>query len=117
MQWELAKIVVAFHQNVEGAELHLLVMLTGMQRIEIGDTVNAQDDGFTINDELLSAQYTSSPRTPCSRIAIAEGAPARRAHQHVIVRPNQSYVRPNQSLPTPPTGGLGAPGLDPGQGA
>jgi hypothetical protein len=46
---------------------------------------------------------------------IVEAAPARRAHQHVIVRPNQSYVRPNPSLPTPPTGGLGAPGLDPGR--
>ena len=47
--------------------------------------------------------------------AIAEAAPAQRAHQRVIVRPNQSYVRPNQSVPTPPTGGLGAPGLDPGR--
>jgi hypothetical protein len=47
--------------------------------------------------------------------AIAEAAPAQRAHQHVIVRPNQGSVRPNQSVTTPPTGGLGAPGLDPGR--
>jgi len=47
--------------------------------------------------------------------AIAEGAPARRGHQHVIVRPNQGSVPPNQSVTTPPTGGLGAPGLDPGR--
>ena len=42
--------------------------------------------------------------------AIAEAAPAQRAHQHVIVRPNQGSVRPNQSVTTP-----GAPGLDPGR--
>jgi len=48
--------------------------------------------------------------------AIAEAAPAQRAHQRVIVRPNQSYVRPNQSLPTPPAGSSGLPGLDPGRG-
>jgi hypothetical protein len=51
--------------------------------------------------------------------AIAEAAPARRAHQHVIVRPNQGSVRPNQSVTTPPAAGSssipGIPGLDPGR--
>ena len=49
--------------------------------------------------------------------AIAEAA-ARRTHQHVIVRPNQGSVRPNQSVTTPPDGSSyipGIPGLDPGR--
>jgi hypothetical protein len=48
--------------------------------------------------------------------AIAEAAPAQRAHQHVIVRPNQGSVRPNQSVTTPPAGRSTIPGLDPGRG-
>ena len=51
--------------------------------------------------------------------AIAEAAPAQRAHQHVMVRPNQGSVRPNQSVTTPPAGSStipGIPGLDPGRG-
>jgi len=50
--------------------------------------------------------------------AVAEAAPVQRAHQHVIVRPNQGYVRPNQSVTTPPDGSSyipGIPGLDPGR--
>jgi hypothetical protein len=42
--------------------------------------------------------------------AIAEAAPARRAHQHVIVRPNQGSVFPNQSVTTPPAGSSSIPG-------
>ena len=38
----LPEIVLAFHEDVEGAELHLLVMLSGMQRIEIGDAIYAR---------------------------------------------------------------------------
>jgi hypothetical protein len=50
--------------------------------------------------------------------AIAEAAPAQRAHQHVIVRPNQGSVPPNQGVTTPPAGRStpGLPGLDPGRG-
>ena len=51
--------------------------------------------------------------------AIAEPAPAQRARQHVIVRPNQGSVRPNQSVTTPPTGGfrlLGWTPAEPGLG-
>ena len=42
------EIVAALHQDIEGAELHLPVMLAGMQGIEIGDAVNAQDDRLRI---------------------------------------------------------------------
>jgi hypothetical protein len=41
-QWKPAQII-AFHcQYVEGAELHFVVVPAGMERIEIGDPVNAR---------------------------------------------------------------------------
>jgi hypothetical protein len=43
VQRELAKIVATFNQDVEGAELHLLVVLAGVQRIEIRDAVDSKD--------------------------------------------------------------------------
>jgi hypothetical protein len=33
--------------------LHFVVMMPRVQRVEIGDTISAQNDGFTVNDELL----------------------------------------------------------------
>ena len=41
-QLQLAQIVAAFGQNVEGAELSLVVVLARMQGIEIGDALNAE---------------------------------------------------------------------------
>jgi hypothetical protein len=32
--------------------LHLVIVLAGMQRVEIGDAIDAEDDRFTIDDEL-----------------------------------------------------------------
>ena len=43
--------------------------------------------------------------------AIAEAAPAQRAHQRVIVRPNQGVTTPPAGRAIP-----GLPGLDPGRG-
>jgi len=41
--------------SVKGAELHLFIVLAGMQRIEIGIAIDAQDDRLAINDEMLLA--------------------------------------------------------------
>jgi hypothetical protein len=38
MERQLPEIVVTFNQDVEGAELHLLVMLAGMQSVEEDDS-------------------------------------------------------------------------------
>jgi hypothetical protein len=35
------------------AELHLFIVLAGMQRVPVGIAINAQDDGFAINHKML----------------------------------------------------------------
>ncbi len=45
----LSGIIVAIaSQHVEGVELHLVVMAARLQRIEIGDAIDAQHHGFAI---------------------------------------------------------------------
>jgi hypothetical protein len=46
--------VIAVHcQHIEGAKLHFFVVPAGVQRIEIRDAINAQDDGLTIEHKAL----------------------------------------------------------------
>ena len=54
-QRQLAQIVATFGGDIEGAKLDLFIVLAGMQRIEIGNAVHAQNDGLAIDDELLHA--------------------------------------------------------------
>jgi hypothetical protein len=44
-------------QNVEGVELHLVIVLARMQRVEVGYTVDTEDDSLAIDDELLVAVF------------------------------------------------------------
>jgi hypothetical protein len=46
-------------QDVEGAELHLVIVQPAMQRVEVGNAINAQDHGLTIEDE------NASPGSAC----------------------------------------------------
>jgi hypothetical protein len=39
------------HEKVEGVQPHLGIALSGMQRLEIGDPIRAQHNGFAIDDE------------------------------------------------------------------
>jgi hypothetical protein len=43
----------AHREHVESIELDLMIVLAGMKRVEIRDVVNAEYDGFTIEDKLL----------------------------------------------------------------
>jgi len=47
------QIVTVEREIVEGIELDFIVMLPGMQRIGVGDTIDAEHHRLTINDELL----------------------------------------------------------------
>jgi hypothetical protein len=48
-------------EDVGRAELDLVVMLARMQGVEVGDAIDAEDDGFAINDEpLLSGCKTQT---------------------------------------------------------
>ena len=35
--------------NVEGIELDLIVILARMQRVEVGNTIDAKDDGLAVD--------------------------------------------------------------------
>ena len=54
-QRKTAQIVAVHRQHIEGAELHLFTVLAGMQGIEIGDAIDAQDNGLTIDHKLPDA--------------------------------------------------------------
>ena len=52
-QRQAAQVLAVEHENIEGVELHLLLALARMQRIEIGDAVDAQDNRLAVDHELL----------------------------------------------------------------
>jgi hypothetical protein len=72
-QGKRAQIIAIERQNVEGIELHLVIVLAGMRRVEIGDAVNAEDDGFAIDDELLVFVLQRGLNDPPS-VMLAEAA-------------------------------------------
>jgi len=48
----LTEVVAVAGQNVvECVELHLLILFTAVEAIEIGSTVDAEQDSFPIQDE------------------------------------------------------------------
>jgi hypothetical protein len=56
-QRKSAQIVAAYCEHVEGAGLDFLVVLAGMQRLEIGDAINAQDSGLAVDHKLADAVF------------------------------------------------------------
>jgi hypothetical protein len=49
----LAVLILVHCQHVEGKELHLLIMPAGMQGVEFGIAVDAQDVSLAIYDKVL----------------------------------------------------------------
>jgi len=43
VQRQIAQVVTALDEEVERSELHLLVVLPGVERVEVGDAVHAED--------------------------------------------------------------------------
>jgi hypothetical protein len=66
VQWEFPEIVAAFNQDVEGAELDLLVMLAGMQCIDVGDAFHTEDYGLAVEDEARLPDLASGLHDPGS---------------------------------------------------
>ncbi|MGQ2181847.1 hypothetical protein ACT4MK_00150 (plasmid) [Bradyrhizobium barranii] len=58
-QRQPAQVVALARQYVEGVELHLRVVLAGMQATEVGDAVDAQEHRLAI-DHCLSLRATST---------------------------------------------------------
>jgi hypothetical protein len=52
---QLAQIVAAFRQDIERTELHLVVTLARVQRVEVGDAVDTEDDGLAVDHEALAS--------------------------------------------------------------
>ncbi len=61
MQRQLAQVVSAEHQNVEGVELHFLIVFSGMQGVEIGDR---EHNGFPIDKQIAAAYSLARPPQP-----------------------------------------------------
>lgn len=51
VQWELPEVIPAHGENVKHVELHLV--LAGMQRVEIGDAIDAENYRLAVDDEML----------------------------------------------------------------
>jgi hypothetical protein len=56
-----------------GAQLHLLIVLAGVQRVEIRVSINAQDDRFAIDHELLAEGRFHDPRMAIGPVVAASG--------------------------------------------
>ena len=53
MQRQPAEIISVVSQAVEGVELHLVVVLAGVQGVEVGDAVHAEHHSLAIEHEVL----------------------------------------------------------------
>ena len=38
-------------QNIEGVELHFVIMLAAVKPVEVGSTVDAEEDGFAVDNK------------------------------------------------------------------
>ena len=77
-QWQPTQVVAIERENIESIELHLIVMLAGVERIEVGDTVDAQHHGLAIDDELpvpVLQRGFHDPRVSADPVASARGEP------------------------------------------
>jgi stress response protein YsnF len=51
VQRQLAQILAIKRQDVEGIELHLVIMLSRVQAVEIGDAVDTEQHRLAVDDE------------------------------------------------------------------
>ena len=59
-----AQIIAAFSEDIEGTERDLIVMLTGVEGIEIGDAINPEDDGLAVQHKPLLADFAGCLHDP-----------------------------------------------------
>src|SRR5262249_50072065 len=75
-QRQCADILAVDRQHVEGAELDLVALPAGVQGVEVGDAVDAEDDGLAIDHELLDPVLQRSlddPREAPGPVVAAAG--------------------------------------------
>jgi hypothetical protein len=71
-----------FDQDVEGAELHLVLVLAAVQGIEVKDAVDAEDHRLTIEDQPLLPSLARGLDNP--RIAVGPIVGARRDQANAV---------------------------------
>ena len=75
-----AQVVAVERQDVEGVELHLLVMSARVQGVEVGDAVDAGQDRLAIDDEFVgagsSARAFDDPRETVGPVMAVAGPQA-----------------------------------------
>jgi len=81
-QGQGSQVVAVHHEDVEGVKLDFVIVLAGMQRVEIGNAINAEHDGFAINDELLVSVFQCRFHDP--RISLRPIVSTSRGQAHVI---------------------------------
>jgi hypothetical protein len=64
MERQLPEIVAAFNQDVEGAQLHLVVVLAGVQRVEVGNAIDAEDHRLARRVRTTSGGWSYAPPRP-----------------------------------------------------
>jgi hypothetical protein len=79
-QRQAPEIVAAHRQNVEGVELDFVVVLPGVQTVEVGDAVNAEQHRLAVNDELALSVLARGLDDPRKALGIVVTAPADQAH-------------------------------------
>jgi hypothetical protein len=98
-----AQVVAVRCEQVEGVQLHLVVMLAGDEAVEVGHAVDAQHHGLAINDELLSpiwpvvAEITVSTR-PSTPLCFSSGVKEAR-YISVVCEPQASLGPPMKRPP------------------
>ena len=73
-QRQRTQIVTIEGQDVERIELHFIAMLVRKQLVEIGNAINPEDDGLTIDHELPMAilgRRLDDPRVAVSPVVAA----------------------------------------------
>jgi hypothetical protein len=91
-EWQIPQIVTVHRQYVKGTELHLFVVPAGMQGIEIGITVNAQDDCLAIDDELLLPVLQGSFNDPGKALCPIVSASGNQPHPIAVALNTQAVA-------------------------
>lgn len=87
---QAAKVVAVGAQNVEGVELDLVIVLAGVQGIEIGSSIDVQDHSLAIEDELRGPDLQRCLDDP--RIALGPVVAAFGDQTHPVVLPHQFHA-------------------------
>lgn len=83
------QIFAAAHKDIEGVKLHLVIMPTRMQGVEVGDAVDAEHHGLSVDDEVPLAVLQRGLDDP--RVALGPIRTVAREEAHPLVLPNDQH--------------------------